>query len=153
MRDVARRARPEAEQLFCARPGTDNHEDLRRRITYMLQEEREGGLSDRAIERLPSSCSRPAYAFGTPDLGILKAELAAASTLTKERAPGWPASGTVILRLHDCVDHRVTVLDTGLESQGILYRSLSKIIKPSPARTGTSSGSSSAIRIRKDRDA
>lgn len=114
-------------EVFGEPTHSHNKEHLRKRIAWRIQELAEGGLSPRALERIsvlapqaPPRWQQPTSAGKPPGAG-------------KPACPGpthdkrLPPAGTVLTRVYDGVEHKVTVLANGFEYLGTLHRSLSKI--------------------------
>jgi hypothetical protein len=105
------------------------HKDfLRKRITWRLQANEDGGLSERARRRAEELAN-------DSDLRLLAP---VARTVTRPFTPSHdrrlPMPGTVLTREYRGGTIAVTVLDTGFEYQGTVYRSLTAVAK---AVTGT----------------
>jgi Protein of unknown function (DUF2924) len=113
-------------ELFGVPTRTRNKDYLRRRIAWRIQEQREGGLSPHALERIaelaPHAPAR--WRDPVPQGGAMDAAIAGKP---RARDPRLPAPGTVVTRIHKGVEHRVTVLVDGFEYQGTRHRSLSQI--------------------------
>jgi len=112
-----------------------NKDFLRKKVAWRIQELAEGGLSDRARARIEefaahvpvrwrSSKNGDAHTAVTP-----KAAEASAPDTPVERDPRLPEPGTVLVREHGGVEHRVTVLADGFEYGGQRYESLSKVAR------------------------
>jgi hypothetical protein len=116
-------------EVFGEPPRTRNKQYLRKRIAWRIQERAEGGLSPRALERIeqlaPDAPARwrqqvaRTGGSGAPAVAMMK----------PARDPRVPVAGTVITRLHDGVEHKITVLDEGFDYRGERHRSLSKIAR------------------------
>lgn len=143
------------ETLFGSPPRSRNRQYLRKRLAYRIQELAEGGLSQRALDRIdelirlapppwrqgklgdppsgggasagPSSATRAGRARGhqRPVSGPGDPR----TSLLPARDPRLPAPGTVLTRSHGGAEHRVAVLADGFEYQGERYRSLSKLAR------------------------
>lgn len=105
---------------------------LRKRLAWRVQEVAEGGLTQRARDRieqildghfLPDITRRARAATET----VLPR--APAATATPGRDPRLPPVGTVLRRVHRGTEHAVTVLDDGFEHQGVRYGTLSAVAK------------------------
>jgi hypothetical protein len=102
------------EELFQAKPPKYNKPYLVKRLAYRLQE----------------------IAYGI-DSGIIEKRLeqyakeSLSENLRKERGKGihMPVTGTKLVRIHNGLEHRVTVLDKGFEYNGAHYRSLTQIAR------------------------
>jgi Protein of unknown function (DUF2924) len=110
-----------------------NKEFLRKRIAWRLQERAEGGLSPRALERIEQLAPSAPVRWRQP---VQKSNTNPGPLITvPTRDPRLPDVGTVLTRVHDGVEHQVTVLADGFEYQGQRHRSLSKVAR---LITGTS---------------
>jgi hypothetical protein len=115
--------------LFGIPTRTRNKEYLRKHIAWRIQELAEGGLSPRALERIehlaPQAPVRWQQHVGKPD------PTAGHSTVPGEapRDPRLPPVGTILTRVHNGVEHKVTVLANGFEYNGQSHRSLSKVAR------------------------
>jgi hypothetical protein len=101
-----------------------SHKDfLRKRITWRLQANEEGGLSDRALRRAKELAN-------DADLRLLAP---AARTVVCRFRPSHdrrlPMPGTVLQREYHGQVVTVTVLDAGFEYAGQVYRSLTAVAK------------------------
>jgi hypothetical protein len=105
---------------------------LRKRLAWRVQEVAEGGLTQRARDRieqildgrfLPDITRR---ARATPEAVIPKAAVAPSSA---DRDPRLPPVGTVLRKVHRGTEHAVTVLDDGFEHQGQRFGTLSAVAK------------------------
>ena len=98
-------------------------EFLRKRITWRLQANEEGGLSDRALRRARELAN-------DADLRLLAP---AARTVVRPFRPSHdrrlPMPGTVLQREYHGQTVTVTVLDNGFEYAGQVYRSLTAVAK------------------------
>ncbi|MBC8450730.1 DUF2924 domain-containing protein [bacterium] len=101
---------------------------LRKRITWRLQANAEGGLSERARRR----------AAELADEADLRLLAPVSRGLASRRAPSrdrrLPMPGTVLMREYRGRKVAVTVLDVGFEHGGTVYRSLTAVAR---AITGT----------------
>lgn len=120
------------EELVGTPPRVRSKQLLRKRLAWEIQARIEGGLSDRARQRIseleaevPARWKRvfDPLAKGTP--------LAAREQhpVTPTRDPRLPPVGAVLTRLHAGKEHRVAVLDGSFEYRGKSYRSLSAIAR------------------------
>jgi hypothetical protein len=110
-------------EVFGVPTRTRNKEYLRKHVAWRIQEQNEGGLSARALERIeklaplaPARWQRQVTNSG--DGGG-----------TADRDPRLPPVGTVLSRIYNGATHRVTILMDGFEYQGRHHRSLSQIAK------------------------
>lgn len=107
---------------------------LRKKIAWQIQALAEGGLSQRALDRieelapLAPLCWRP----NLKDIHVPAPE--SERRRPKARDPRLPAPGTVILREYKGTEYRVEVLEDGFLYDRERYGSLSKVAK---AVTGT----------------
>ncbi len=99
---------------------------LRRHLAWRIQEQQEGGLSPRALERIgllaPQAPARWHQRLAKPKRDAARPE-------TAVRDPRLPPAGTVLTRVYDGAEHKVKVLDQGFEYRGKRYRSLSQVAK------------------------
>ena len=108
------------EELFEKPTRSRNMPYLRKRLAWKIQEQAEGGLSDRAKEKAAELAKIP-----TPPTK----RAAKAGTESKARDPRLPEPGAVLSREHKGAVHEVTVLDGGFEYAGQRFRSLSAVAK------------------------
>jgi hypothetical protein len=99
------------------------HKDfLRKRITWRLQANEEGGLSERALRRAEDLAN-------DADLRLLAPAHTVVGHLSPSHDRRLPMPGTVITRDYKGQTVAVTVLDAGFEHQGTVYRSLTAVAK------------------------
>lgn len=117
-------------EVFGEPSRSNNRQWLIRRVAWRMQALAEGGLSERAKARAAELARdedlrlRPPVDRG-PGLG---ASLRTVSGKVVARSDGRvPIAGTVLVRPHRGVDHRVVVLSEGFEHGGRVYRSLSAV--------------------------
>lgn len=109
-----------------------NRDYLRKRLAWRIQEVAEGGLTQRARDRIEAildghflpDITRRAREAAVPVLA--KATPAAA---TADRDPRLPPAGTVLRKVHRGQEHLVTVLADGFEHRGVQYRTLTAVAK------------------------
>lgn len=118
---------------LCGTPtASRNGPYLRKRLAWRVQEVAEGGLTQRARDRieqildghfLPDITRRARAATD----GV--APKAMATPPASDRDPRLPPVGTVLRKVHRGTEHAVTVLDDGFEHQGVRYGTLSSVAK------------------------
>ena len=118
-------------EVFGVPTRTRNKPYLQKRLAWRIQELAHGGLSERALAKIEELAPlapvrwRPERLSG--GVGIAPA---GALTPARSRDSRLPAPGSMLRRIHNGVEHRVTVLgDGGFEYQGERHQSLSKIAK------------------------
>jgi len=99
---------------------------LRKKVAWQIQALVEGGLSQRALDRIDE------LALLSPQWRKLNGW--DAQDGTPRRDPRLPAPETIIRRVFNGTEHQVTVLENGFEYQGEHFRSLSRVAR---AITGT----------------
>ena len=108
-----------------------NKRYLQKRIAWQIQADADGGLSQRALDRIEQLAPLAPVRWRQP-LGQVEMETMVdkSPSPASGRDPRLPAVGTVITRKHGGVEHQVTVLDDGgFEYKGERHRSLSKIAR------------------------
>jgi hypothetical protein len=116
-------------QVFGEMSRTRNKDYLWRRIAYGIQEQAEGGLSERAKARaqeLARDSDLRVRDHVSPE-AVAAAARPAAPAKTRKRDPRLPPVGTVLRRDAHGVTHEVLVGDDGFLYQGERYRSLSGV--------------------------
>jgi len=144
--------REEYQRVFGEPTRSQNKAHIKKKIAWKIQEQAEGGLSERALDRIeelaadaPARWRQPSQkSNGKPGNGqtahaipVVAAPTVEAApspssptpTSTKPRDPRLPEPGTVIHKEHKGVVHEITVLEDGFEYAGQRYRSLSAIAK------------------------
>lgn len=109
-----------------------NRDYLRKRLAWRVQEVAEGGLSQRARDRIDRildgnflpDISRRAREAATPVVEATPVEVPDAT-----RDPRLPPAGTVLRRVYQGTEHVVTVLEDGFEHDGKQYRTLSAVAR------------------------
>lgn len=114
-------------EVFGEPTRTRNKEYLRKRIAWRIQERVEGGLSPRALERIEQLAPEAPVRWREPVARNGNAGPPIVAIAKPGRDPRLPPIGTILSRVHDGTEHRVTVLAAGFEYNGKPYRSLSKI--------------------------
>jgi len=116
-------------EVFGEPPRTRNKEHLRKRIAWRIQENEEGGLSSRALERIEQLAPQAPVRWRQPVVRKDSVNPPPAKPAALARDPRLPPTGTLLRRQHKGVEHSVTVLADGFEYRGEKYRSLSKIAR------------------------
>ena len=116
-------------EVFGEPTRTRNKEYLRKRIAWHIQELQDGGISSRALERIEQLAPEAPVRWRQPVVREDSAGGQVVPLATPRRDPRLPPAGTVLTRLHDGVEHRVTVLADGFEYDGENHRSLSKVAR------------------------
>lgn len=116
-------------EVFGEPTRTRNKEYLRKRIAWRIQEFAEGGLSTRALERIEQLAPEAPARWRQPVARKDGASGKVVPITRPARDPRLPPPGTVLTRLHDGVEHKVTILDDGFEYRGERHRSLSKVAR------------------------
>lgn len=112
------------QTLFESPTRSRNKEYLRSKIAWRIQERAEGGLPQRAVDQIARLAPTAPVRW---QIAIPRGDRAAEPRETAAPDPRIPPIGTVIRRVHDAVEHQVTVLAKGFEYRGQRYRSLSMI--------------------------
>lgn len=99
-------------ELFGNEPPAFNRGYLESRLAYRIQELALGGLNKETLGRI----------------NRLRADMVSGMPL-REKEKGRPLTGTILVREHDGIEHRVQVLAEGFEYNGKRYRSLTAIAK------------------------
>jgi len=114
-------------KVFGTEPRIRHRQHLQRKISWEVQRQRFGGLSDAAQRRLDEL-------IGELDLPFNGKKEAVTAALKRTRRPHEPAVGTVITKTWRGQDFHVHVVDNGYEWDGVVYKSLSAVAR---AVTGT----------------
>ncbi len=127
----------EYEKAFGEKPRSKNREHIWRRVAWKWQADLEGGgLSERAKARLAEvaadveaaivkrGATLPATKRGAGNEKVARTETV---PFPRVRREGLPLPGTVLTREYHGKTLRVTVLEDGVESEGMKYRSLSAL--------------------------
>lgn len=117
------------QAVFGVPTRTRNKSYLRKKVGWRIQELAEGGLSPRALAKIEELAPlAPARWRATqPGPGPAVAVVAAATNVGRDPRP--PPPGSVLVRVHDGVEHRVSVLPDGFEYQGQRYATLSHVAR------------------------
>lgn len=129
------RLRERYAEVFGEPTRSGNRRWLVRRIAWRLQARAEGGLSERARQRALELARDedlrvrpPGEEAGTGCSSLrLSPHRRVAVGSVAASDPRVPLPGTVLAREHKGVIHRVTVLTSGFEHEGKIYRSLSAV--------------------------
>jgi len=105
------------ELEFGRLPRVKNKAWLWRRIAWRIQEKKLGGLSTVAKERLDELISEL-------DLPLGEKARTVTGQLAKPQKPGMPPVGTVLTRQWRGTEVSVTVVEGGIEYEGVVHRSL-----------------------------
>lgn len=112
---------------------SNNRQWLVRRIAWRLQAQAEGDLTERARRRageLAQDDDLRARPPAEPTLPIGHGEPRVVGGRMRRLADDRvPIPGTVLSREYGGVEHRVTVVESGFEHEGKVYRSLSAVAK------------------------
>ncbi len=104
---------------------------LRKRLAWRIQEVVEGGLTQRARDRIEAILD----GHFLPDVTRRAREAAlpifpkAPALAATARDPRLPPAGTVLRKVHRGDERLVTVLDDGFEHRGVTYRTLTAVAK------------------------
>ena len=110
------------EAVYGKPPRTKHREHLWRRIAWKIQEQRYGGLSQTARRKLDELIAEI-------DLPRAQRAQTVAAPLPRSSRPGLPTLGTVLTRQWRGTEVRVTVVEGGVEHEGVVYGSLSAVAK------------------------
>lgn len=116
-------------EVFGIPTRTRNKGYLRRRIAWRIQEQQEGGLSSRAVERIAQLAPQAPARWHEPTTKRSGSGASGRRNGSGLRDPRLPSPGHVLTRIHDGIEHKVTILGDGFEYRGEHHRSLSKIAK------------------------
>jgi len=106
-----------------------NKDYLCKKVAWRIQELAEGGLTERARDRLAELDQAPARRRSRSTVRSAAREGSDPVGLQTARDPRLPGPGTVLTRVHRDVEHKVTVLDEGFEFEGTRFASLSKVAR------------------------
>ena len=117
-------------EVFGQPSRSNNRRYLQKKIAWQIQANAEGGLSQRALDRIeelaPLAPVRWRQPLGQVDMGQGRVKVGADMS---DRDPRLPAPGTVLSRIFKGEEHQATVMEDGFEYQGERYRSLSRIAR------------------------
>lgn len=100
-----------------------NKDHLRKRLAWRIQELAEGGLPQRALAKIAELGDE------LPERWRMRQAALHPTPAAQQRDPRLPPPGTVLTRLYQGVEHRVTVREQGFEYQGEFYKTLSRIAR------------------------
>ena len=103
---------------------TRNKPYLRKRVAWQIQALAEGGLSPRALAQIEELAPLAPVRW-RPDMTAFTG----APIQARPRDSRLPAIGSIVARVHQGVEHQVTVLADGFEYQGQRHASLSQIAR------------------------
>lgn len=132
---AVRELRDRYREIFGEPTRSRNRLYLQKKIAWGIQARAEGGLSERALQRIEElAADAPIRTRATrEERAIIEAALEPPKKpqepAPKTRDTRLPPVGTVLRRVHQGTEHEVTVLDDGFAYQGQHYRSLSKVAK------------------------
>ena len=109
-------------ELFGKPPRVKHREHLWKRCAWKVQENRFGGLSRMAKDRLEELIAEINLPLGEKTRTV-------SGVLKKNRRPDDPAPGTVLTRTWKSQEIRVLVRDDGYECNGELFRSLTAVAR------------------------
>lgn len=112
--------------LYGEETRSGNRRWLIRRISWREQAVREGGLTQRAMNRAEELARDEDLRVRPPktDEPTAGAGLRTIEGPMAKRDPRLPIPGTILKRVYQGTEHQVTVLREGFEHQGTVYRSL-----------------------------
>ena len=107
---------------------TRNKPYLRKRLAWQVQALAEGGLSERALAKIEELAPLAPVRW-RPERASGDSHDAGAPIQARPRDSRLPAIGSIVARVHQGVEHQVTVLADGFEYQGQRHASLSQIAR------------------------
>ena len=116
-------------EVFGVPTRTRNKPYLRKRVAWQIQALAEGGLSPRALAKIEKLAPLAPVRWLPERASGHAPVLASVPIQARPRDPRLPAIGSTVVRVHQGVEHRVTVLDDGFEYSGQRYASLSEIAR------------------------
>ena len=105
------------EELYGRPPRSKNREHMWKRCAWKIQEERLGGLSRAAKDRLEELISEI-------DLPATEAQRTTTGALKRPLKPGDPPVGTVLTRSWHGKEIQVRVVEGGFECDGVVHKTL-----------------------------
>jgi hypothetical protein len=117
-------------EVFGVPTRTRNKPYLQKRVAWRIQELAQGGLSERALARIEELAPLAPVRWRPEKLSDGAAITKGGAIITgRSHDPRLPAPGSVLVRVHKGVEHRVTVLADGFEFKGERHQTLSRIAK------------------------
>ena len=117
-------------EVFGVPTRTRNKPYLRKRVAWRIQELAEGGLSEGALAKIEELAALAPVSWRPERLSTSAGATPGGAIISgQSRDPRLPAPGSVLMRLHKGVEHRVTVLADGFEYNGERHQTLSKVAK------------------------
>ena len=120
-------------EVYCEPTRSSNKVYLRKKIAWQIQALAEGGLSQRALDRIEELAPLAPIRW-RPNLKDVQVPGAEERKKETPRDPRLPPAGTVLTRVHKGKEHKVEVLADGFAYDGKRYPSLSQVAR---AITGT----------------
>jgi hypothetical protein len=99
---------------------------LRKKIAWKIQADAEGGLSQRALDRIEELAPLAPIRW-RPNLKDVQVPVAEEEKKQTPRDPRLPPVGTVLTRVHKGKEHKVEVLGDGFAYDGKRYASLTQV--------------------------
>ena len=117
-------------EVFGVPTRTRNKNYLRKKVGWRIQELAEGGLSARALAKIEELAPLAPVRWRSTQLGAGPAvAVVEAPRPDASRDPRLPPPGAVLVRVHNGVEHRVTVLADGFEYRGERFQTLSHLAR------------------------
>ncbi len=114
-------------EVFGEPTNSGNRRWLVRRLAWRLQALAEGDLSERAKRRAAELARDADVRLRPPAIDELPARGLSVTGTLRPADPRRPAPGTVLRRVYKGVAHEVSVLPSGFEHEGKVYRSLTAV--------------------------
>ena len=109
-------------EVYGKAPRIKHREHLWKRIAWRLQEQRLGGLTNQAKERIGELVA-------DLDLPLSESRRTIAGALRERGHPSDPGPGSVLVKEWHGNEYRVTMLEEGCEYEGAVFRSLSAVAR------------------------
>ncbi len=110
-------------ELYGEPTRTRNKDHLRKRLAWRIQELAEGGLSEEAKRRVAE------LGVELPERWRRKLADTVPQVERAPRDPRLPGVGSVLMRVRQGIEHRVTVMEDGFEYAGERFKTLSAVAK------------------------